>query len=124
MEQTRTARTLYHIAHLDAWMQAVPKGVYGLEDAGGPDPFIHLSTATQAEESAERHFAGQEGLVLLVIDAARIKGDLKWETVPARDNDAFPHLFGSIPLEAVRSVEPLPLLPDGKLDFPFLKDDS
>jgi uncharacterized protein (DUF952 family) len=38
--------------------------------------FIHFSTATQAQETAAKHFTGQADLVVLAIDTADL-GDLR-----------------------------------------------
>jgi uncharacterized protein (DUF952 family) len=36
---------------------------------------------------------------------------------PSRCGALFPHLYADLPLDAVVSAKPLPLLPDGKHDF-------
>ncbi|MBR84005.1 MAG: hypothetical protein CMF66_08865 [Magnetovibrio sp.] len=41
---------------------------------------------------------------------------LKWE--PSRDGQLFPHLYGDLPLSAVRRVDPLELDTDGVHQFP------
>lgn len=88
--------------------------------AGAPvdlaDGYIHFSTASQARETAAKHFAGQDDLLLVAIDAAALGTALKWE--PSRGGALFPHLYGPLPLSAVRSVSPLPLAPDGAHVFP------
>ncbi len=43
------------------------------------DGFIHFSTSAQVEETARRHFAGQDGLVLVTVDPGRLAIELKWE---------------------------------------------
>ncbi|MGH6958443.1 MAG: DUF952 domain-containing protein [Caulobacteraceae bacterium] len=75
------------------------------------DGFIHLSTAVQAPETARLHFAGQEGLVLLRLDADRLGLSLKWE--PSRGGDLFPHLYGFLACALVEAETPLALGPDG-----------
>ena len=80
-------------------------------------PFF--STAEQVAETAARHFAGQSDLVLLAIDAAALGPALRYE--PSRGGALFPHLYGKLPLTAVRWVKPLPLGTDGKHVFPELE---
>jgi uncharacterized protein (DUF952 family) len=63
------------------------------------------------EETAAKHFAEQDDLVLVTVNAARLGDALKWE--PARGGALFPHLYGPLPVDAARSVEPLPLGRDG-----------
>jgi uncharacterized protein (DUF952 family) len=74
------------------------------------DSFIHFSSADQVAETAAKHFAGQHDLVLVAVDADVIGPSLKWE--PSPGGALFPHLYGTLPLAAVRWVKPLPLGPD------------
>ena len=82
------------------------------------DGFIHFSTAAQAAETAARHFAGRGDLVMVAVDADALGAGLRHE--PSRGGELFPHLYGTLPLAAVRWVKPLPLGPDGKHVFPEL----
>ncbi|HTV90306.1 MAG TPA: DUF952 domain-containing protein [Stellaceae bacterium] len=110
---------IYHMCPAQAWQEAVASGEYrgGADDAR--DGFLHFSTAAQIAESAHRHRAGQDGLVLVVVDAAGLGDRLKWER--SRGGDLFPHLYGPLlPSEAAR-IEPLPLGPDGQHVFPPLE---
>lgn len=84
------------------------------------DGFIHFSTATQAAETAAKHFAGQSDLLLLHIDSAKLGDKLKWE--PSRGGALFPHLYGELALAAVTKVDSLPLGSDGSHQFPPLND--
>ncbi len=79
------------------------------------DGFIHFSTLSQAPATAARHYAGQGGLLLVAVDAARLGDALKWEV--SRGGELFPHLYGELPLAAVAWVKPLPLDADGNHDF-------
>jgi uncharacterized protein (DUF952 family) len=82
------------------------------------DGFIHLSAAHQVEGTLSKHFAGQEDLLLLTVDAGKLGPALKWEE--SRGGELFPHLYEPLPLEAIVAAEPLRLdddnthiLPDG-----------
>ena len=111
------ARVIYHICRETEWAAAQLKGRYSgssQDDAG----FIHFSTAEQLEESAAKHRAGQEGLVLIAVETRQLGSALKWE--PARGGQLFPHLYGKLPLGAVIAVAPLPLRPEGRHEFPDL----
>lgn len=81
------------------------------------DGYVHLSTALQAEETARRHFAGEEGLRLVAVDEARLAPDLRWE--PSRGGDLFPHLYREMRASDVLWSAPLPLV-DGRHEFPPL----
>jgi uncharacterized protein (DUF952 family) len=74
--------------------------------------FIHLSTPAQVLASAQRHYAGREDLVLLVIDPGAVSAELRWER-SSHSPDPFPHLYGRLDLDAVRRVVPFPAGPEG-----------
>lgn len=80
------------------------------------DGFIHLSTAAQLAGTAARHFAGVTSLVLIAVDGDALGPDLKWE--PSRGGELFPHLYGVLPLAAVRWVRPLPDEVEGRRPLP------
>jgi uncharacterized protein (DUF952 family) len=107
---------IYHMCRADEWEAAVASGTYAGSSQDKADGFIHFSTAGQIVESARRHRAGQDGLLLLAVDAGRLGDRLKWET--SRAGDLFPHLYG--PLDPAESawVRPLPLGADGVHVFP------
>ena len=107
---------IYHMCRESEWLAAAGDGVYRGSSQDAADGFIHFSTAAQLAASAAKHRAGQAGLVLLTVDAKALGPALRWE--PARGGDLFPHLHGSLPLGAVRRVDPLPLGPDGRHVFP------
>jgi uncharacterized protein (DUF952 family) len=75
------------------------------------DGYIHLSTATQATETARLYFAGQADLILLQIDGERLGAALKWE--PSRGGQLFPHLYGALDPALVEAVIDVPLGADG-----------
>jgi uncharacterized protein (DUF952 family) len=75
------------------------------------DGFIHFSTAAQAQETARRHFAGQEDLVVLTVEADDLGAALRWEA--SRGGDLFPHLYAHLDPALVREVTEAPLGADG-----------
>ncbi|HEV8678474.1 MAG TPA: DUF952 domain-containing protein [Stellaceae bacterium] len=102
----------------EAWAEAAAAGRYDGTADDRRDGFIHFSTKDQIAESARRHRAGQSGLLLVAVEAARLGARLRWE--PARDGALFPHLYGPLfPAEATR-IDPLPIGPDGEHLFPPL----
>jgi uncharacterized protein (DUF952 family) len=110
--------TIYKICSAALWREAERRGVFTGAPVDARDGFIHFSTAAQAPETAARHFAGQDDLVLVQVDAAALGTALKWE--PSRGGALFPHLYGDLHLKAVTAVKPLPLGPDGSHIFPPL----
>ncbi len=96
--------------------------VFGGETRGSADDlrdgYIHLSTADQVAGTAERHFAGEHGLMLAAFDAAALGPALRWE--PSRGGALFPHLHGILAYAAVHWAHPLDPGPDGAHVIPAL----
>lgn len=90
------------------------------QTAGAPidlaDGYIHFSTAGQARETAAKHFAGRDGLILAAIEADKLGEALVWE--PSRGGALFPHLYEKLQLADVIWAVPLPLGADGTHSFP------
>jgi uncharacterized protein (DUF952 family) len=115
---------IYHIASRAAWSAAGEHGAY--EPASlGSEGFIHCSAAAQVLPVANRFYAGQRGLVLLVIDPGRLNSALKWEhvldnpaSVPGEQGQAYPHVYGPINLDAVTDVLGFEPGPDGLFRAP------
>ena len=112
---TVAAALIYKILPLALWREAQASGHFTGAPVDVADGFIHFSTAGQMRETAARHFAGQQGLVLLAVDAAQLGTALKWEV--SRGGALFPHLYGDLPVAAIVSAHPLPCLADGSHDF-------
>ena len=113
--------TIYHVCRRPEWQAALGAGCYGGSSQDKADGFIHFSTARQVEASVARHRAGQDGLVLVAADPAGLGAALAWER--SRGGDLFPHLYGPLPLAAVKWVADLPLdAKAGRHVFPALED--
>lgn len=80
------------------------------------DGFIHLSLADQLPGTLDRHYAGQEGLVLVAVDLATLGDALRWEA--ARGGALFPHLYGALTLEAVLATRPVERIAGGGVVLP------
>ena len=106
---------IYKIFRTDEWAALRAQK----ETAGAPvdlaDGYIHFSTLEQAPETAAKHFAGEDGLMLLAIETEPLGDALKWE--PSRGGALFPHLYRDLKLSDVHWAQPLPLL-DGRHVFP------
>ncbi len=106
---------IYKILRSAEWADLVTRG----ETPGAPidvaDGFVHFSTGVQAAETAAKHFAGEEGLMLLTLDADTLGPALKWE--PSRGGALFPHFYAPLRLADVIALAPLPWVDDTHL-FP------
>lgn len=106
---------IYKIVPIALWRAAESSGVF----AGAPidlaDGFIHFSTAAQVAETAAKHFAGQDDLLLVAVDPQLLGEALAWEV--SRGGAAFPHLYAPLAVQDAVWAKPLPLGPDGMHDF-------
>ncbi|MFA5122438.1 DUF952 domain-containing protein [Zavarzinia sp.] len=102
--------TVYKIMDLPAWERFQAGGTFAGAPVDLADGFIHFSAAHQVQGTLDKHFAGQDGLVLVAVAAAGI--DLTWEV--SRGGDLFPHLYASLPLSAVIGATALSRGDDGR----------
>jgi uncharacterized protein (DUF952 family) len=116
---------IYHITTRSAELQARQSGEYRAESLAS-DGFIHCSQVFQILGVANAFYAGQNDLVILVIDPLRLKSQTKFEapvhprqsaSAPASDN-LFPHVYGPINFNAVDKVVDLPMNAHGGFDLP------
>jgi uncharacterized protein (DUF952 family) len=98
---------VYKILRKDEWDAALRDGVFSGSAVDLRDGFIHFSATHQVRETARRHFAGQEGLLLVAFDEGVLAPNLKWEV--SRGGDLFPHVYGTIDPWSALEVADLPL---------------
>jgi uncharacterized protein (DUF952 family) len=98
---------IYKICDAALWRAAERAGAFHGAPVDLADGYIHFSTPEQLRETAAKHFAGVADLVLVGVDADALGAALRFE--PSRGGALFPHLYGALPMAAVRSVTPLPL---------------
>ena len=109
---------IYKICRADEWRDAERAGLFLGAAIDHTDGFIHFSTAGQVAETAAKHFASVDDLVLVAAKTAALGPALRWE--PSRGGALFPHLYGALTPDAVLWVKPLPLGADGRHQFPEL----
>jgi uncharacterized protein (DUF952 family) len=105
---------VFHITPRRAFSAALDEGAYEASSLAS-EGFIHCSTREQVLRTASRLFAGQAGLVLLCIEAAKLGEALRYE--PA-DGELFPHCYGKLPLDAIPAVIEFPCRKDGTFELP------
>jgi uncharacterized protein (DUF952 family) len=106
---------ILHITTLDAWQQAQQVGEYRAASLAS-EGFIHCSRPDQVERPANMLYRGQNDLVLLCIDPARLRSRLVYEATSTPD--PFPHIYGPLNLDAVLDVIPFPPGADGSFALP------
>lgn len=107
-------RFIYHIVPADVWRAGADDSLYRA-DSLDTEGFLHASTAEQLYDSADRHFAGREGLLALRIDTELVSAPLRYE-IPDHDPRAFPHVYGPLERSAVVDVRPLTIGRDGRFE--------
>lgn len=96
-------KLILHITQKSAWETAQQNGFYSAPSLT-TEGFIHCSMPAQVVATAERFYAGQSGLVLLVIDSERVQAEVKYEAGTDKPDELFPHIYGTLNLDAVTRV--------------------
>jgi uncharacterized protein (DUF952 family) len=95
---------IYHIIAESEWQKAKVSGQYtpaSLEAEG----FIHTSTREQVVDTANRYYAGQDGLLLMEIEMDKVKPEVRFDPVTLHGAPTeFPHIYGPLNLDAVNQV--------------------
>ncbi|MGK7886416.1 MAG: DUF952 domain-containing protein [Crocosphaera sp.] len=103
---------IFHITTLENWQKAQLKNEYkstSLEKEG----FIHCSNKSQVIIIANTFYRDYEQLIVLEINPNKLLAEVKWESPvhpnPNLDNnindtEKFPHVYGTINLDAVEKI--------------------
>ena|GEM_PF-245597 len=115
----RVTRWLFHLAFEADWDAAQHDGEYRISTRGrtlADEGFIHMSGAAQLPGVARRFYSDvTEPLVVLTVDMLELEHEVRLE-VPSGASEAFPHLYGPLPVHAVASVRPFdPARPEARL---------
>jgi uncharacterized protein (DUF952 family) len=94
-----TSLFAYKILTRDQWEQFRADGLFIGAPVDIADGYIHLSAQDQVVATLAKHFAGQDDLILAMIDLSALGDTVKWE--PSRGGALFPHVYGPMPLGAV-----------------------
>jgi uncharacterized protein (DUF952 family) len=95
--------TAYKVLTADQWTQFQADNIFNGAPVDLADGYIHLSTAEQLQGTLEKHFAGQESLVIAEVNLMQLVGSLKWEV--SRGGALFPHIYGPLPMSAIVDVQ-------------------
>lgn len=118
---------IYHISNPDEWAAAQDTGHYtapSLEEEG----FIHCSTLVQIVPVANAFYQDMQDTMLLCIEVENLESEVRWEAPapPAKHKDGddtlpgdlFPHIYGTVNLEAVVRTVELPRNEAGGYELP------
>ena len=112
-------KLILHITSKQDWDTAQRNGFYTAPSLAS-EGFIHCSTPEQVVAVAERFYAGATGLVLLILDPARIRSEVRYEPGTDKPDELFPHIYGTINLDAVTRVTDFASDSTGKWILPAL----
>ena len=70
---------LLHLIGAAQWRVALDAGAV-VDGSLVTEGFIHLSGPDQVALPAERFFAGRQDLLVLVVDPARLRDEVRWES--------------------------------------------
>jgi uncharacterized protein (DUF952 family) len=105
---------ILHITQTVQWEQAKLTGVYNSNTLDS-EGFIHCSTISQLEKTANSFFANQTGLILLCIDSEKVQPEIKYERV---GEEKFPHIYGALNIDAVTEAIAFPPNAQGMFQLP------
>lgn len=105
---------IYHLATQEDWAMAQTLGYY-TTPTFQTEGFIHCSTALQVRSVLNYRFHGRPDMVLLVINTDALTSPVQFDPNQAPDGiiDHFPHIYGSLNLDAIVQVMPLTPNADG-----------
>ena len=106
---------IYKILRNSEWQNLNETGFFAGSPVDARDGYIHLSFSDQVGETAAKHFAGADGLVLVQFNATDFGEALKAE--PSRGGALFPHLYRKLTMADVVWDKSLPLGATGHI-FP------
>src|SRR3546814_8045135 len=78
----------YKILTREQWDTLRADGVFEGAPVDLADGYLHLSTQAQPAETVTKHFAGQDDLILAMVDLAAVGDKVKWEV--SRGGQHFP----------------------------------
>lgn len=107
---------IYHITTKAEAGAAISAGEY-TPQTFADEGFIHCSYAGQVQGVANRYYIGQDDLVLLEIDPAKLTCDVIYENLLGGD-ESFPHIYGRLPMAAVKAIVAYPCNEDGSFSVP------
>ncbi len=109
-ERAFTRTPIFHICTQAAWQTAQAGGTTYKPGSLENEGFIHSSRQEQVLWVANTLFRGQPDLLLLEIDAARLRVEIRLD---AAQDTFFPHIYGPLNIDAVMAARAFVPDPDG-----------
>jgi beta-hydroxylase len=99
MSEHSNPDTAFKIFTAAQWAQFEADGVFHGAPVDLADGYIHLSATDQLQGTLDKHFAGQDGLVIAEVNLAQLGETIRWEE--SRGGALFPHIYGPLPMDAI-----------------------
>lgn len=109
---------IYHFATEAEWAACKNKQEYAPEKFA-QEGFIHCSTKTQLERTANRLFKSHPKILLLFIDDESEKDFIRYENMEGGD-ELYPHIYRKIPTDSIVKIVSLTKASNSSFDFPDL----
>src|SRR4051812_18702187 len=111
---------ILHICPRGTWERAAAAGVYE-GDTLASQGYIHCSTEEQVHVPAPLRSRGRHDLLLLRIAEDRLPVPITWEAgdPPHPEGKLFPHLYATLPIEAVIATSEYHPNEDGSFSPPL-----
>jgi uncharacterized protein (DUF952 family) len=110
-EHLAAGEHIFHLARETDWAAARAAGEYLVSTLGrtlAQEGFVHASRRHQVAGVHAAFYRGlDEPLLLLEVDPARLRAEVRLE-VPPGAAEAFPHVYGPLDVGAVVAVRPYP----------------
>jgi uncharacterized protein (DUF952 family) len=96
---------IYKILHFSEWSEAKANREYAGSAKDRADGFLHFSLAKQLHGTLSRYYAKEDDLALVAVESDVLGDALKFE--PSSNGEHYPHLYGALPISAVKWVRAL-----------------
>jgi uncharacterized protein (DUF952 family) len=106
----------YKIMTADQWAQLKADGIFNGAAMDLADGYIHLSTRERTAEDVAKHFAGQDRLILAMVDLSIFGDAVKWQASSC--GALSPRLYAPITINSVTTKAALRLGDSGTHVFP------
>ena len=93
---------LFKLVDRDYWESHTQDGFFDGSEVDLADGFIHFSNAQQLPETAQKHFQGQQGLLLVAVESKALGSALRYEA--SRNDELFGHLYAKLNTASVAWV--------------------
>lgn len=108
---------IYKIMTSEEWAAFQSSKIFHGSQVDIEDGFIHFSTKDQTIETANKHFNGQKGLLLVAVDEGELSEKLIYEA--SRGGQLFPHLYEPLHMSAVKNSAEFEADTNGQFHFPL-----